>query len=234
MGKLGIDAPFDNQLNQALIMKYFSLLIVGLALSFSSYGQTIKIQAGPAFSSLDWKVGAVGLFDQNKIGFSAFVGIDYYDRKYYNLSSNIGFVSKGGKEDIQLIDMDKPDGKTLTVKGHLDYISFSTVVEVKYPLNDIFFPFISLGPRFDYLMDIHSSEQGFLEPVEDDMKKCNYGLIVGGGLKYDITKFQIGIQANYYLNFIKIADSLAEGDSFSLSINDNTTTLNFILGYKLN
>lgn len=153
--------------------------------------------------------------------------------KLSKLSSNIGFVSKGGKEDILIIDMYKIPEETITIKAHLDYISFNTVVEIKYPITDVLSPFISLGPRFDYLIGKNSSEKGFLEGIKNDIKKYNYGLIIGGGLKYDLSKIQIGVQAHYYVNFIKVVDNPPTGNSFGLSINDNTTSINFTLGYKL-
>ncbi len=209
-------------------MKKIGLLVVGLTISIFVNGQIVKFQGGTSISKLDWKLNnAPSLFDETLIGCSIFAGIDYLDKQYVNLSSNIGMIRKGGKSDILLMDQNgEPTGKTLT--STLDYLSVNTTIDLKYPIQEKFSPFVSFGPRFDYLLN---KSQNFNEV--DGLKNTSIGLILGGGLQYDISNFQVGLRADYYLDFEKIASWSAGNDGAVGEISVNTFAINLTVGYKL-
>jgi len=52
-------------------------------------------------------------------------------------------------------------------------------------------------------------------------------------LKYDLKPIQVGIKADYYLNFSKVADWNSEQTGIGGEVNVNTFTINLTLGYKL-
>lgn len=88
-------------------IKLIGLLIPGLLVSMLACSQTIRVNGGISISKLILKTDGydnLPLFDQKLIGYSAFVGIDYLDKKYFNLSSNVGLVRKGGKGERKLVD----------------------------------------------------------------------------------------------------------------------------------
>ena len=63
--------------------------------------QTLTIQGGTTFSRLKWFNGGDSDFkryEKTLIGYSGFVGVDYLEKKHFNLSTNAGFIRKGGKE----------------------------------------------------------------------------------------------------------------------------------------
>ncbi len=214
-------------------MKQLKLLVFGLLLSNLAIGQTVKIQTGTTWSKLDWKIGNLDLapYNETLIGYSVFAGIDYLENKCFNLSSNLGFIRKGGKGTLTFTtETGEPiDEKTEKVK--LDYITINTILDIKYPIKDKILPFISVGPRFDYLAS-YSKEFNGLNEI-DALKKYNIGLILGGGIKYDLSKVQIGLRADYYLNFDKVADWPAQTGNLGGKVNDKTLTLNLTIGYKL-
>ena len=80
-------------------MKKIGLLLIGLTFVILLNGQTIKIQGGTSISKLDWQ-NANQLNNKKLIGHSVFAGLDYFDKQYFNLSSNIGLIRKGGEYDI--------------------------------------------------------------------------------------------------------------------------------------
>jgi hypothetical protein len=66
-----------------------------------------------------------------------------------------------------------------------------------------------------------------------DFNKMLFGLILGGGLKYEILKLQFGLRADYYLDFMKIAEWAAENNKMKGEISGKTFTINLMVGYKL-
>lgn len=213
-------------------MRRITLLIIVIFLSLTSFGQTLKIQAGPSFSNLDWNTDAISmsLYNETLIGYSFFVGLDYLNTKYFNLSSNLGILRKGGKQTIMLMSFVGPSIER-SYYAQLDYLSVNTLIDLKYPITDKITPYLFFGPRLDYLVGF-SNEYDVLT-VKDDLNGLNYGFVLGGGLKYDWSRFQIGIHADYYLNFNKIADWSAVIPDYGGTISDKTFTINLSLGYKL-
>ncbi|MDR2039520.1 MAG: PorT family protein [Bacteroidales bacterium] len=214
-------------------MKNLKLLVLGLFLSNLTFGQVVKIQTGTTFSKLDWVIGnsAFALFNETLVGYSIFAGMDYFEKKYFNLSSNLGFIQKGGKETHSLRN-ESGDFLKKTINAKLDYITINTVLDIKYPIKNNISPFISFGPRFDYLINYDEVFDGLNEM--DALKKYSIGLILGGGLKYDLSKIQIGLRADYYLNFHKITDIPTQlPENLGCKINDKTVILNLIIGFRL-
>ena len=189
-----------------------------LLFSYSSFSQIIKFQPGISLSNTDLKYNSGYWQYSNKtlIGYSMFIGIDYLNDKYYNLSTNVGVVKKGGT-----VTATAPDEPIWRFNLNLDYLSLNTTFEVKYPLKYRITPFLSYGPRLDYLLN-DNSLSGY--------NQFNYGILMGGGLKYDVNNFQIAIRSDYYLNFATI--NKPRTYIFS-KINDKTTTICFTIGYKL-
>ena len=212
------------------------LLLIFTALFFTSltYGQIIKIQGGISSSTIDWKldnINLVPMYENNKVSYSVFAGLDYWDKQYFNLSSNIGLVRKGGKGEMQLFnEMAMPTG-TITQKASLDYISINTLIELKYPIKESILPFISIGPRFDYL--INSSKHFDSLKDVDELNSTSLGMLLGGGIKYDLLKIQLGIRFDYYVNFNKVADWENVPYTQNGEVKDNTFTINLTIGYKL-
>ncbi|MDY0198585.1 MAG: outer membrane beta-barrel protein [Tenuifilaceae bacterium] len=214
-------------------MKHLKLLVLGLILSNLSFGQIIKVQTGATFSNLDWKIGSLDLepFNETLIGYSVFTGVDYFDKKFFNLSSNLGVVQKGGKGTITFTTATGEPIEEKNEKAELGYFTVNTTLDIKYPIKDKITPFISVGPRFDYLASYSKVFNGLNEI--DELKKYSIGLILGGGIKYDLSKIQIGLRADYYLNFEKVADWPLQTENLGGEINDRTITLNLTIGYRL-
>lgn len=213
-------------------MKRIALFIFGLVGTLLLKGQTIDIQSGVSLSSTNWSAGSLNLESgkKNHIGYSIFAGCDYFDKTYFNLASHIGLVQKGGFE----IDPYAPNGELTeisTLTGRLNYLSINTTFELKYPIKDKIKPFISFGPHFDYLIS-HDNIYDDLEKI-DALNVYNWGLILGGGIKYDLQRFRIGLRSDYFLNFMKIAKWEASENNTGGEVTDRTFTINFTIGYRL-
>ena len=167
-------------------------------------------------------------YHKTSVGYSIFAGLEYYNKKYYNFSTNIGFIRKGGKGQAIFTDHNgDPMGETSIGIG-LHYISINTTIDFKYPIRNGIIPFITIGPRFDYLLFYRNE---FLDSYEKYgiLEKQNLGFNGGCGLKFDFNKIRLGMRTDYYFNFKKIIDNTEMG-----VIEDRTFTLNFSIGFKLN
>jgi len=214
-------------------MRKLYLIVICLFALNSINAQVIKLQAGTTLSKLDWKIPGTNtmIYDQVFMGYSAFFGIDYLFKGNYNFSTNIGYLEKGGKAEWKLLDAEgKFTGETFKEKPQLDYISVNTTIDFNYPLSEHFLPFISAGPRVDYLLN-HTGEFDYYYN-NDELNSIAYGLLFGGGFKISIKKVLIGLKADYYLNFSKIAEWPESINRLKGEITDETFTISLALGYR--
>ena len=215
-------------------MKKAILFFTGIVIVSSINCQVIKLQAGKTFSKLDWKnqVTNTQTFKDVFIGNSAFLGIDYLFKNNYNLSTNIGYVEKGGRNEVAEVDDNGiPTGKSILSEAQLNYYSFNTTVEYNYPLTDNFKPYFFGGPRIDYLYD-YSQDFNDLKSY-DDLNLISYGCTFGAGFKITVSKIFLGVKAEYYLNLNKIASWDANQTLKAGNITDETFNVMLMLGVRL-
>lgn len=213
-------------------MKHKLMLFTVLSIAIIAKGQMIKIQAGPAISQLKWQLKGIDaeFFPQVLTSWAFLAGVDYMERRYFNLSSNIGMIRKGGRDEIMVTDPNgNHTGEYITSKPHLDYLTVNTCID--FMLKKKLKPFIGIGPRFDYLLS-YSKEFDKLDTLKD-LRHTSFGLLLGTGLKYDVSRLQFGLRADYYLDFTKVADWPAESNRFGGRISVKTLTVNVSIGYKL-
>lgn len=198
-------------------MKRSQLLSIALLVTVLSFGQTLKVQSGVSISNIYIQTSGSSdnLTQDNKrlVGYSFFVGMDYLQHKNFNLSSNMGMLRKGGQALLY-----STWGYGQGIKATLDYLSLNTTCDFQFPIEDNITPYISFGPRVDVLLNPISEYSSF-----------NYGLLLGGGLKYPLSdKLQLGLRADYYLNFRDI-NKIGQ----TRTVSDKTFTTNLVLGYRL-
>lgn len=216
-------------------MKRTGLFFCGLLIAIWAGGQTITLRGGLSVSKLDWKLTGVNtgpLFNELMTGYSFFAGLNFLEKKHYLLSANIGMIRKGGRDNIIFVDAQgNPTGETTTVKPFLDYLSFNTTFDLNGRIKEQVSPFISLGPRFGYLVNSSSQFKGLKEINE--LNIISFGLILGGGLKYDMAAFQIGLRADYYFDFTRVACWTIEETGISGQITAKMFSVNLTVGYKI-
>ena len=217
-------------------MKKTTFLFYFIILSFFANSQTIKLQVGTSISRLDWQTSGFStspLYDEIMIGPSLLIGVDYLERKYFNISSNIGFIKKGGKEEFETRDQSGITGETVIQSVWLDYITLNTTFDLKLPVNNRFTPFISIGPRIGYIINNSNDFEPLIE--NNELSTLKAGLIAGGGLMFLISNFQLGIRADYYSDFGNVAEWNREvmQQKVNGKIRVESFTVNLTFGYKL-
>ncbi|HET6559679.1 MAG TPA: hypothetical protein VFG54_20305 [Prolixibacteraceae bacterium] len=192
----------------------------------------IKIQSGPSISNLEWSIDNFVPRGNNEylLGKSAFIGVDYLNRRYFNLSTNVGYLQKGDRSEVAYTVSEGNTMELPMMEAKFEYLSANTMAEIKYPLMRILVPYISVGPRFDFMIS-YPEELSFIKEIEE-ITPYSYGFNLGGGVKLDFRSLQLGVRSDYYLNLAKIANWVSASNSDSW-IEDKTLLINFTLGYKL-
>ncbi|MDR2908063.1 MAG: PorT family protein [Bacteroidales bacterium] len=211
-------------------MKKSITFLITIALASTLHAQILTLQGGPSISKLNWELERfmtpTTIHDKTLVGYSVFAGMDYFDRTYFNISSNIGLIRKGGMHDVSLSEQSETDKLTLS------YLSVNTTADFKYPVAKIYYPFVSIGPRLDYLAK-HSQHFDIVESV-NGFNAVSVGMILGAGVKVNTGNFQFGLRADYYLNFNPVADWENQSPDSSGKITGQTFTVSLSIGYKLN
>ena len=202
-------------------------------------GQTLKISAGTSLSQLDWRSGGrtAAIYEKTLVGYAVFIGCDYLNKDPFNLSSQVGILQKGGQSDVIVSDPRRigSPSEDAPLKQRLDYLSFQTTADFKLPNKSNFTPFISIGPRVDYLLNADQEIMAFED--SGTLRELIFGLLAGLGLKYDFSPMEIGIRGDYYWNYDKIARAIENTpgviNSNIATVEDQTFILGLSLGYKL-
>ena len=201
---------------------FFLLLIMVPA----SHGQTIFLKFGPSFSKITSTAtpGASPVVAENGIvGFDAIAGIHYLNRRYFYLSSGIGFLQGGGEEELVSFGSPYVDEK-VTVR--LNFMTVNTTFNLKIPIKEMIEPYIFAGPRMDYLVSYSHLDELF--NTNPGKNYIIYGALLGGGINFKVNKFQLGLGCDYYLNFNKVVDNQKHDEKVSV----NTFTVNALIGYS--
>ena len=197
--------------------------------------QTATIQAGTTFSHLDYILRHQREFDMYPdmyAGYAVVAGISYWEKRYFNLSSNLGMLRKGGRDKVIMTDQfGNPTGEVRNEKATLDYLTLNTLAEFQYPVGESFAPFLAAGPRIDYLVS-HSAHFDGLEEL-DELKRVAGGLVLGGGIKYRAGGFLTGLRTEYYLELSRIAEWHIEQTGFMGEVKSRTFTLCVVFGYTM-
>lgn len=116
----------------------------------------------------------------------------------------------------------------------------NTVLDLKYPVSEKMTPYVSVGPRVDFLLD---DDYGSELMIDDGFRKSdflnsyNYGLLLGGGMTYNLSKFSIGLRGDYYLNARDVVNSperaTSKGHYSSHDVKDKTFTVNMLLRFNI-
>lgn len=216
-------------------MKTKLLFFQMLLISSISLGQTVYLKFGPSFSKLNWKNSAINenIYDKGIVGFDVIAGINYLDYKYFNISSNIGFIQKGSLgTTIELTDDQGNDLGLSKAKVILNFLTLNTTFNAKIPVKKFISPYLYAGPRLDYLISYNENAVS-IKQFEDagKLNKLIYGLIVGTGVNFNVQKIQLGVVFDYYINMNYLVNYKSIYGTTN-KVSDNTFSLNAQIGYK--
>jgi len=208
-------------------MKKKCFFIICLYLcGLSSFSQVIKVENGISFTSLN------KLADKTIYPYQLSVGVEYMDKGRFNLSTNVGYLRKGGRSSIIIADY---QGMPLTPdnwKLYVDYLTFNTTFDVKYTFREGGCVFIGAGPRVDFKINTNDFFDYFSEDFGKTLSLNDVilGMKLTCGYRYSLNeRIQLGLNVAYLPSFTKIS-KLKIGED---SLWDKTFTCGLSLGYKL-
>jgi hypothetical protein len=215
----------NSQVSSNLFRERFRLFTVFSTLLLTTSpalrAQVLNMQAGVSISNLHSKIDGTNytFLGQTRDDPSAFIGMEYLERKYWSISSNVGFVRKGGKE----ANWDSVGGPEITTTETFDYLSVNTLFNVKYPLGK-WVPYVGIGPRVDFMLSHEHTFPYFENP--GFLKDRSYGLEAAIGLRYAFSSFLVGIRAEHLYNFNHLVSLEWETNS------THTSILSATIGYR--
>ena len=208
--------------NRSCVWFVCALLFVAMA----GKAQVVTLENGGSITSMRYSKFAL----DKVYPYQMALGMQYLDKGWYNLSSNIGYTRRGSQVGMVTL---QGEGD-VTLKEKLHYLTVSTTFDIKKTSRDGYTFFVGLGPRLDFNLksvaqtyvdfDQHGPE-GFVPTKEkiDGFYPVLFGLKCVGGIRKDFGNMQLGLNIAYLPSFTR----LAEG------VRDRTFTFGLSLGYKL-
>jgi len=133
------------------------LLVIGQICVFA---QIIKVSNGLSVSSIKGETEVFDFFNEYRYDYSGFIGLNYCYHNYFFLSSEIGYVSKGGKRKYEIWEMGTGITGTETIGWLVDdgettksvnYLHLNTTFRIKFPAKNYYF-YAGVGPKVDFLI----------------------------------------------------------------------------------
>ena len=203
------------------------LVCLILCLPIMMKAQVLKIENGIAFSSLVNE--GEDLFDKSLSSYQMSIGLDYLDQGWYALSSNVGYLRKGGSFDFYEATDPGLNMLKRNMKYMFDYITLNTTFRVK-TLSDSGWNFYAgVGPRVDVNVKRHISlgdmDSLFPEQTAPAVNRIIVGLKCETGVNYNFDRYLLGLNVSYLPSFIK--------PNKDFIAHDRTFTVGILLGYRL-
>ncbi|MBQ8056298.1 MAG: hypothetical protein IJ270_05755 [Paludibacteraceae bacterium] len=205
-------------------MKKLIFIIVIMISSLPALAQVVRINNGLSISTFS---GKTEHDDRALLNYSGGIGLDYLNKDYYFLNSEVNFIRKGERyyDNISPVVEDALGFKRYS--ECLDYVSVSTSVNGKLPLGK-FVPFIGMGLRGDFLISnsIRTKGERYDEySMLGTPRHAMIGVVLNAGFLFDFQKWDFGFRYSGLLDFLS-SYSNAKHNAY-------TQTIDFTIGIKL-
>lgn len=203
-------------------MKKTVFILLFVLMAQMGISQILKVENGISISSLNKD------FDHKIRPYQFMMDVEYCDKGWFNISSGIGKLTKGGSRGIPITT---EDGYTSygNINLYVDYLTLNSTFDVKYVKNK-FVLYLGAGPRIDIKLKTrytHSIDE--LSPLADGgTVNLIYGINCICGVRYLINRVQLGLNAGYLSSFNEMYTGLDKK-----KVSDKTFTVGVSVGYKL-
>lgn len=169
-------------------MKRIPLILLCSMFMETGYSQVIKFDNGIAINSL--KGDKFDLFSNKVTSYSGLVGIEYFGKKWFYLSSEAGYLKLGGKESGTIDGVPTRDEQTWSY-GHINTSFRARVVSRKTEF------YLGTGPYANVLLG-----SGAFDKVQYNgytAERINWGFKAELGITQNINRVRIGLNGSYLL-----------------------------------
>lgn len=172
-------------------MRKISFIIFSFLLTNTLAAQHIKLDNHLLFSDFSNK-NDLPILSNRAERYSVVVGMDYAEKKWYGLSSQLGYMSLGGKETI--IFSSTEEERISETKGFVHanttFRAFARVADSRL--------FVGLGPYINWLPGNqafgHALYQGY------QYKRIHAGTKAEAGFIHDAGKVRVGVNVAYLMD----------------------------------
>ncbi len=224
-------------------MRNFVIAII-LLCSTNTYAQTLHFRAGISYATLDWTYlnpngQRTEQYKAPLLGYSVGVGLEYFDKGLFSLSSDLWVYRSGG----QFTDTEKEQRPQPGSIGfgdpeqiEVNYAAFSTCANFN-PIHGKTKLQVQLEPRIDFLLGGADKDPLRFVDNRDGLSRVNYGFNLGLGLYRVTDKMEYGIQTTWLSRLKKLADlepAITPDSIFAgVEASEQTFLLQLSLGFKL-
>lgn len=202
-----------------------SVWLVCMLLCITAIGkaQVVTVENGFAISSL--RIKGLGQIMDKTYPYQMSVGMQYLDKGWFNLSSNVGYIRRG-ERDKSLDNYESIYGESRIAGSNLYFLTLNTTFDLKKVSRDGYTCFIGVGPRIDF--KIKSTDIYYFGNNDYQYHKAKgynsvlFGLKCVAGVRKDLGNMQIVLNFAYLPSFTHVAPI----------IRDRTFTFGLTLGYR--
>ncbi len=196
------------------------LLISLLFLTRNAFAQVIKLDNGLLFSSFHNKENLSILSSEKIVSYSGLLGIDYLEKNWFYLSSQVGYVRLGGKETNPSL----PD-EYRNVAESQNFVHLNTVFRA-YTKTSGLKVFGGVGPYINVLTGAKQFDSQLYKPYYE-FKRFSVGGKAEAGVTQDVNKFRVGFIGTYTYSLTPVAAS------DYLPLVNNTFSVGITVGYHI-
>lgn len=193
-----------------------------LCVTVMGKAQVVTLENGFGISSMRYK--GIGQALDKIHPYHVSLGLQYMDKGWFNLSSNVGYLRRGERDKKAVSVWEEG---SLVVGTNLHYMTLNTTFDLKKVSRDGYTCFIGVGPRLDFLLkssaDIYAGNNNYSKQTIDGDYSVLFGLKCVGGIRKDFGCMQIGLNFAYLPSFTRL----------NPVTRDRTFTFGLSLGYKL-
>lgn len=202
-------------------MKKTILLLSCFLFVTMAYCQIIKIDNG--FSITNLKTKKFDALHTNISSYCGFIGLDYFNKNRFYLSSEIGYIRIGGKETNESLPMN--DSTNYKVFESFHYGHINTTFRIRDNSKNTEF-YLGAGPYLNILLDSNKFRSNLYKSYP--AKKMNLGCKTEIGLMMGLNRIKLGLNGSYLINISSMAKSQYNSFTYKAFIGSLT------IGYKLN
>jgi len=195
--------------------------------------QSIGIHSGLSYTNQVYyfKDSHGSLKKDQRQGFYNGITLDFLKKKYFNITTDLGYCQKGSTENISIQNTTIPEGwGTVRADSRFDYLTFNTLLKIKAPPIPVA-PYALAGFRLDYLLSYKTDLK--YPPNENDFHKTIFGLTFGAGLEYKIKHIGINMEFHYHYDLTKLTNTPTSPTSPGVTITNKANIIMVGIKYYL-
>ncbi|MDR0430000.1 MAG: outer membrane beta-barrel protein [Tannerellaceae bacterium] len=186
----------------------------------NSESQVLKLNAGISYSSFSHE--NIDILDLKIMSPSFSLSYEYFKKKYFELSSEMAYIQKGGKENDFIINDNNNMISYTEIKEKFDYLNLNSTFRFKYPFFNNYV-YIGFGPKIDILLSDNK-----LNHYKYTLNRILFGFKPEIGFSQNLNKkINVGLNFSYLWNIGKV------GKSEYSDLHNTYYSINFSIGYIL-